>query len=165
MSFDYLGPHGPVIYGHEQLPNRQELDEALRSGVIDYTVDQGFGYPPRVTVRMYYETYARLAAIAKQRVPKPTEGSREQLVEKLSTLSDDHERLKVEAGATKTAYDALKKEQAEARLTRQRIETDLADAKSSLSRCQAELAAAKAELSKYSCPREGTSRFALLEVE
>lgn len=165
MSFDYLGSREPIMFDYGPVPTRQELDEALRSGVIDYTIDQGFGYPPRVVIRMYYETYARLVAVAKHRVPKPIEGSREQVVEKLSTLSDDHERLKAEAESTKTACDALKKDQVEMRLTRQRIEADLADAKSSLSRCQAELAAAKAELSKYACPLEGVSRFALLEVE
>ncbi len=116
MSFDYLGSREPIMFDYGPMPTRQELDEALRSGVIDYTIDQGFACPPRVVIRIHYETYARLVAIAKHRVPKPVEGSREQVVEKLSILSDDHERLKAEAESTKIAYDALKKDQVEMRL-------------------------------------------------
>ena len=87
-------------------------------------------------------------------------------------LSSKIDRLETENGQHRSEIANTKKQLAACEGRCEKLATDVAGAlktaetlRVELDRVKAELAAAKTELSKYACPREGTSRFALLEVE
>lgn len=129
----------------------------------DYMYGSPDGYYDIVEVPL--GVYNRLCEAANEPRVKQRAGTK-------ADLSSQIDKLETENRQHKSEIANAEKRLAECKTRCEKLTADAAEAVSAvkvlsadLERVKAELAAARAELSKYACPREGVSRFALLEVE